>query len=58
VLAIVIGFSLIRIYGVWGAAAAVPAYYGLQLAASAYFAVRSGRSGGYAANKDQPDLKA
>lgn len=56
VLAVVIGFSLIGAYGVWGAAAAVPVYYGFQLAASVCFAVRSVRSNDRLANGHSEDL--
>src|SRR5262249_20171025 len=40
-LAVVIGFSLIRAYGIWGAAAGVPLYYGMQLIMASYFAFSS-----------------
>jgi O-antigen/teichoic acid export membrane protein len=43
-LAIVIGFIFIQAYGLWGAAVAVPIYYGVQLIGSVWLAVRSVRA--------------
>lgn len=49
VLALAIGFVLIKMYGVYGAAIAVPIYCGVQLVASVYLARRSVRF-----RRDQP----
>jgi O-antigen/teichoic acid export membrane protein len=43
-LALAIGFVFIKMYGVYGAAIAVPVYCGVQLASSVYLARRSMRS--------------
>ena len=43
ILAVAIGFILIRSYGVFGAAVAVPIYCGIQLVVSVGLAVRSVR---------------
>jgi O-antigen/teichoic acid export membrane protein len=42
-LAVVIGFVFIQAYGLWGAAVAVPVYYGVQFLGSVWLAVRSVR---------------
>jgi O-antigen/teichoic acid export membrane protein len=44
ILAVVIGFVFIQAYGLWGAAVAVPIYYGVQLLGSVCLAVRSVRA--------------
>ncbi len=43
-LAVVVGFFFIQAYGLWGAAVAVPVYYGVQLLGCVYLAVRSVRA--------------
>jgi O-antigen/teichoic acid export membrane protein len=43
-LAVVIGFFFIQAYGLWGAAAAVPVYYGVQFLGCVCLAVRSVRA--------------
>lgn len=43
-LAVVVGFFFIQAYGLWGAAVAVPVYYGVQLSGCVYLAVRSVRA--------------
>jgi O-antigen/teichoic acid export membrane protein len=43
ILAVTIGFILIRAYGVFGAAVAVPIFCGIQLVASVCLAIRSVR---------------
>lgn len=52
-LAVIIGFIFIQAHGVAGAAMAVPVYYGIQMVASAVFAVRSGGLNG---NRDKTIL--
>jgi O-antigen/teichoic acid export membrane protein len=47
ILAVAIGFILIRDYGLLGAAMAVPIYCGIQLVASVGFAIRSVRPNGH-----------